>query len=70
MRDQKIYSTKTVHSPQYYLRVFALLIAGLTANLSHADIAQRLNEAAILSPTGRQWHGPMVVGADRNLTHL
>jgi hypothetical protein len=54
------YSRKTVHSLAYYKSVLLILIAGLTAFQTHQQIAERLNNAVLLTPTGKPWTASIV----------
>lgn len=49
------YASNTQHQDSYYLAAILIFIAGLTANQTHAQIAQRLNEADLLTVTGSVW---------------
>jgi hypothetical protein len=47
-----LYTTRAVHSQDYYLRLLLVLIDGLNAGETHAQTADRLNHEDILSPQG------------------
>ena len=49
------YASTTQHHDSYFLACILLFIAGLTANQTHAQIAQRLNEADLQTVTGSVW---------------
>jgi hypothetical protein len=54
------YARTVVHSPTYYHAVLLLLIAGLQADESHAQMAQRLTDAGQRTPTGGAWSAGIV----------
>lgn len=49
------FPTTIIHSYHYYKTVLFSLIEGINRSLTHAAIAQLLNERGLLTPTGLKW---------------
>jgi hypothetical protein len=48
----RTYTTRTVHSSDYYLALLLALISGLNAKLTHQGISNSLNSLGIKTPQG------------------
>lgn len=66
---EKSYGTKTTHSLPYYKSLLDVLIAGITDNLTYSQVAERLNNQNIPTPTGLTWLADGVKQAHKKLIH-
>lgn len=63
------YSPRTKHSAGYYRSVLTVLIDGLNAKMSDAQIAQLLNDRGLPAATGAPWTAVTVKNVLYSLRH-
>ena len=57
-----MWNPRTKHTPEYYSKVLAIILAGLKANWRRSTIRNSLNADGIKSPTGTPWTDAAIAG--------